>query len=484
MRAEVRAIAASVACAASLLGAQASADWEAADLQVFAPQPRSTLGGAVAILQPADAVTPDEPPAATLWAGAPFASGSIRESGLVHAWRFVQTPGGAWGYSWYLGSVAPQQGACFGSAIAVSGNTMVVGAPMQRLTATSTATASLAAGHAEVIALAPSSPTAGTATVLPHAAPAGGDLYGSAVAVLRANTIVHVVASAPRDDVDSIVDAGSVQCFRRDSAVTWTNIGQAALPDALADDRLGEALATTDDRLFASVRRGAGTVASFGFAEGVPALESTIVAPDPAAQGFGRALACNGTLLAIGAPGPSVDSPDVGKVFILDAAPPHAVRAVVSSPFPTECGGFGASLAFTRNCLVVGTEQGATSIASGKVAVYNVSPDSAAVALQFIDGDGLQTGFGAAVATGGAHVAVGVPGAGTAAQGSVRTHAFAPSPRTPDLNGDGIVGGADLGILLGKFGNVFGGGPEDLNYDDRIDGADLGILLGAWGTAG
>ncbi len=87
------------------------------------------------------------------------------------------------------------------------------------------------------------------------------------------------------------------------------------------------------------------------------------------------------------------------------------------------------------------------------------------------------------MATGGAHVAVGVPGAGTAAQGSVRTHAFAPSLRTPDLNGDGIVGGADLGILLGKFGSFFGG-PEDLNYDDRIDGADLGILLGAWGTAG
>jgi hypothetical protein len=47
-----------------------------------------------------------------------------------------------------------------------------------------------------------------------------------------------------------------------------------------------------------------------------------------------------------------------------------------------------------------------------------------------------------------------------------------------DLNGDGVVNGADLAILLGAWG---GGGPADLNGDGVVNGADLAILLGAWG---
>lgn len=47
-----------------------------------------------------------------------------------------------------------------------------------------------------------------------------------------------------------------------------------------------------------------------------------------------------------------------------------------------------------------------------------------------------------------------------------------------DLNGDGVVDGADLGILLGSWGASGGG---DLDGNGVVDGADLGLLLGAWG---
>ncbi|MFG0275500.1 MAG: hypothetical protein ACF8QF_10625 [Phycisphaerales bacterium] len=47
-----------------------------------------------------------------------------------------------------------------------------------------------------------------------------------------------------------------------------------------------------------------------------------------------------------------------------------------------------------------------------------------------------------------------------------------------DLNGDGVVDGADLGLLLGAWGAP---GPTDLNGDGATDGADLGLLLGDWG---
>lgn len=54
-------------------------------------------------------------------------------------------------------------------------------------------------------------------------------------------------------------------------------------------------------------------------------------------------------------------------------------------------------------------------------------------------------------------------------------------PCTGDLNADGVVDGADLGLLLGAWGEVSRGGPVDLNGDGVVDGADLGLLLGAWG---
>ncbi|MFO0827373.1 MAG: FG-GAP-like repeat-containing protein [Phycisphaerales bacterium] len=48
-----------------------------------------------------------------------------------------------------------------------------------------------------------------------------------------------------------------------------------------------------------------------------------------------------------------------------------------------------------------------------------------------------------------------------------------------DLNGDGVVNAADLGILLGAWGSS--DPSADLTNDGAVDAADLGVLLGAWG---
>lgn len=48
-----------------------------------------------------------------------------------------------------------------------------------------------------------------------------------------------------------------------------------------------------------------------------------------------------------------------------------------------------------------------------------------------------------------------------------------------DLNGNGEVDGADLGIILVNWGGS--SGLADLNGDGTIDGADLGIILVSWG---
>ncbi|MFO0875319.1 MAG: hypothetical protein U0575_15300 [Phycisphaerales bacterium] len=58
-----------------------------------------------------------------------------------------------------------------------------------------------------------------------------------------------------------------------------------------------------------------------------------------------------------------------------------------------------------------------------------------------------------------------------------RAAVYAMVQAIPDLNGDGIVDGADLGLLLGNWG---GTGLGDLNGDGVVDGGDLGGLLAAW----
>ena len=56
-----------------------------------------------------------------------------------------------------------------------------------------------------------------------------------------------------------------------------------------------------------------------------------------------------------------------------------------------------------------------------------------------------------------------------------------PACAVADLDCDGTVGGADLGLLLGEWGTAGGSIGADLNGDGTVSGSDLGILLGEWG---
>jgi hypothetical protein len=77
------------------------------------------------------------------------------------------------------------------------------------------------------------------------------------------------------------------------------------------------------------------------------------------------------------------------------------------------------------------------------------------------------------------YIAVG--GFNAAAVGPFNVEITGPSapPCPADLNGDGSVGGADLGLLLGNWGFT---GTGDLNGDGTVSGSDLGLLLGNWGA--
>lgn len=58
--------------------------------------------------------------------------------------------------------------------------------------------------------------------------------------------------------------------------------------------------------------------------------------------------------------------------------------------------------------------------------------------------------------------------------------AVRPAAPAGDLDGNGRIDGADLGILLGDWGSCRGCA-SDLDGDGAVSGSDLGLLLGAWG---
>ncbi|MGA1709257.1 MAG: hypothetical protein ACO4CI_11285, partial [Phycisphaerales bacterium] len=50
---------------------------------------------------------------------------------------------------------------------------------------------------------------------------------------------------------------------------------------------------------------------------------------------------------------------------------------------------------------------------------------------------------------------------------------------SPDLDGDGFVGGSDLAAMLASWGDCEGC-PADLDGDGTVGGGDLATLLAAW----
>lgn len=56
---------------------------------------------------------------------------------------------------------------------------------------------------------------------------------------------------------------------------------------------------------------------------------------------------------------------------------------------------------------------------------------------------------------------------------------FSPPPIPGDTNGDGVVDGVDIAIVLGAWGTC-SGCAADLNGDGIVDGVDIALVLGNW----
>ena len=146
--------------------------------------------------------------------------------------------------------------------------------------------------------------------------------------------------------------------------------------------------------------------------------------------------------------------------------------AAVEATFQVSNFGFSADQA-TMDIDAVQIPSGPFSLVSGTATGIGATPGTVRVKFN-------PAGLAAGTYTANATVQTSdenVPGA-TTAQVVATLSATIGGGNLADLNGDGVVNGADLGSLLAQWGQP---GTGDLNGDGIVGGADIGIMLANWG---
>jgi hypothetical protein len=204
----------------------------------------------------------------------------------------------------------------------------------------------------------------------------------------------------------------------------------------------------------------------------------TLSAP-AAAFGFGSAVTVANGVIVVGAP-----REDQGGFTAAGAVHSFALNGVgawtglqrIGCPQPAVNRAFGSSVAIGQSTLVVGAPGGSGGVylsapAGGGSFASPVLRDSCTEA---VDG-----ALGAALAVDGRAVLAGAPDS-QAQRGRARMYLL-PPPCVADIFADGRVDGADLAVLLTRWGAADASGLGDLDGDGLVAGADLAIMLSSWG---
>jgi cysteine-rich repeat protein len=272
--------------------------------------------------------------------------------------------------------VPPQASAGFGSALAIAGTVVAVGAP--------------GAGSAYLFGV-----TGSTAPVLLQPPIAtGGDGFGTAVAVAGTDVVIGAPAAAR----DGVAAAGRAYRF----GPTGEPLAVLEAPGEPQSGTLfGAAVASLDDTVFVGAPGGdaGGRVYAFSGEENVVVYGGDDGLGSGAA--FGAAIAASDRRVYVGAPGARGGS---GVVLVLEARQGGLVREI-GLPEGSTARGFGATLLLTDEALLVG----APASDDGPGTVFVFDPEGAKLLETIGGGDEAGDRFGAALAVSVGRLLVGAP---------------------------------------------------------------------------
>jgi hypothetical protein len=323
------------------------------------------------------------------------------------AYVFVEN-GGVWTREARLIANDGAQDDGFGNSVALDGDTAVVGASLDDVGAVADQ------GSAYVF-----NRVNGVWTQAQRLNAAGGaatDLFGTSVAI-SGDT---VVIGAPQDDVGAAANQGSAYVFLRTAGV-WAQQTQLVAADGAGADTFGRSVAVSGETALVGSPQDDLAVADAGSAyvflrtAGVWAQQSKLASAVAAANDFfGTAVALSGDTALVGAPQDDVlAAVDQGTATVfLRTGVAWAPQATLVAADGTAGDQFGVAVAIDGNTAVIGAAVDAVGALVGAGAAYATVRTGASWCLQtrFVARDAAAGDrFGSAVAVSGARLLVGAP---------------------------------------------------------------------------
>jgi hypothetical protein len=257
------------------------------------------------------------------------------------AYVFVQS-GGAWTQQAKLTLSSGATNTSFGTSVAVSGDTALVGALN---------------GNSErgaVYVFVRSGTTWAQQAELTASDGATEDSFGGSVSVDGDTAVI----GAPDKTVNSHADQGTVYVFVR-SGTTWTQQAELTASDGAVDDELGSNVSVSANTLVAGTpsktvgsNAHQGTAYVFVRSGTTWTLQQELTASDGAAQDkFGNSVSVSGGTAVIGAP--KINHPGAAYVFVQNGTT-WTQQAELTSPNAATDDAFGYSVGVSGNAAVVG----------------------------------------------------------------------------------------------------------------------------------
>jgi alpha-tubulin suppressor-like RCC1 family protein len=289
-----------------------------------------------------------------------------------------------------------------------------------------------------------------------------------------------IFAGAPDSRSGSAEGAGSVVKFTREQGTDYAPTVRVSAASPVSGARFGTSIAIADGVVAVGAPGPGGVDGTVHLFSSTTGNSIQSIAAPAGAAGFGSSLALTSSALAVGAPAESeAGFRRAGAVYgyVRSGAGSWVFAQRVSDPSAATDRGFGTAVALVDGALAIGTPAGAGAIyvASALGSGAYSTPVLRDSCTEEFDGS-----LGASVASDARTFLVGAPDAGLA-EGRARMYTLAP-PCSGDIFTDGRVDGADLAVLLTRWGPADSSGIGDIDGDGMVAGADLAILLSSWGV--
>jgi FG-GAP repeat protein len=351
------------------------------------------------------------------------------------AYVFVRS-GGVWSQQQKLVASDPASEDRFGDSVAISGETIVIGARLDNGTG--------GGDQGSAYVFVRSGGVWSQQQKLEASDPAAADVFGQSVAISSET----VVVGAPSHDSSGGGDQGSAYVFVR-SAGVWSQQQELEASDGAGSDNFGFSVAISGETVVVGARSddgaagpGQGSAYIFVRSGGVWSQQQKIEASDAASiDQFGSSVAVSGETAVVGAPNDDgVAGLDQGSAYVfVRSGGVWSQQQKLEASDAASIDQFGFTVAISGETVVVGApnDGGAAGFFQGSAYVFVRSGGvwSQQQKLEASDA-GAGDRFGTSVAINGNTIVVGADsddGAGGLDQGSA--YVFAPANQPPDCSG-------------------------------------------------